>query len=137
MVETTGNVAEVKVSAEAAVVAEAQAAEDAARAEAAKTLKALVKSYRAGEAAYRKGLLEAGRLANEYILQRVALRDTREAAVQTIAGRLAEECASKVDVNKLVRCYWAWHLLGAPLESEGDKASKAALDALPYRHLRD
>ncbi len=116
--------------------------EEAARAEADKTLKALVKSYRAGEAAYRKGLLEAGRLAHAYVVQRLTLRDKRDAAVQAVAGELAKWSSSKVDVNRLIQAYHASALLAEPLaaglaDSKEDKALKAALEAVPYGHYRD
>jgi hypothetical protein len=122
-------------AAEAEAQASAEKAEAEARKQAADTLRALVRSYKQGERDYRKALLIAGKLAHDYVVKRMALKDTREAAVQTIAGRLAEECCSKVDVNRLIRAHFAWELL-AP-NAEADKALAAALDALPYRTLRD
>jgi hypothetical protein len=116
---------------QAAVVAAEQAAADAeekARSEAASTLKAVVRAYRQGEKAYRAGLLEAGRLADLYLAQRVALGDKRAAAVQAVEGQLAAYASSTVDVNRLVGCYHAYRLL---CEEPGLKAD------VPYGHYRD
>ena len=103
-------------------------AEDKARAEAASTLKAVVRAYRQGERSYRAGLLEAGRLADLYLAQRVALGDRRAAAVQAVEGQLAAHASSAVDVNRLVGCYHAHRLLA---EAPGLKAD------VPYGHYRD
>jgi hypothetical protein len=99
---------------EAAVQSAEQAAaeaEEKARTEAASTLKAVVRAYRQGEKAYRAGLLEAGRLADLYLAQRVALGDKRAAAVQAVEGQLAAYASSVVDVNRLVGCYHSYRLL--------------------------
>jgi hypothetical protein len=116
---------------EAAVQAAEQAAaeaEEKARTEAASTLKAVVRAYRQGEKAYRAGLLEAGRLADLYLAQRVALGDKRAAAVQAVEGQLAAYASSVVDVNRLVGCYHSYRLL---CEEPGLKAD------VPYGHYRD
>jgi hypothetical protein len=88
----------------------------------------VVRAYRQGEKAYRAGLLEAGRLADLYLAQRVALGDKRAAAVQAVEGQLAAYASSAVDVNRLVGCYHAHRLLA---EEAGLKAD------VPYGHYRD
>jgi hypothetical protein len=116
---------------EAAVQAAEQAAaeaEEKARTEAASTLKALVRAYRAGERSYRAGLLEAGRLADVYLHQRMDLGDKRAAAVQAVEGQLAAHASSTVDVNRLVGTFHAYRLL---CEEPGLKAD------VPYGHYRD
>jgi hypothetical protein len=71
-----------------------QAAEQAAESDAVQrvasveTLKQCVKAYSRGERAYRAGLLEAGRLADIYVHQRLTLGDKRGVAVQTLEGQL-------------------------------------------------
>jgi hypothetical protein len=117
---------------EAAVQAAEQAAaeaEEKARTEAASTLKALVKAYRAGERSYRAGLLEAGRLADQYLHQRMDLGDKRAAAVQAVEGQLAAHASSTVDVNRLVGRFHAYRLL-----CEEPGLSKVDV---PYGHYRD
>jgi hypothetical protein len=121
---------------EAAVQAQAeQAAEEAAvqeakaREEAQSTLRAVVRAYKQGEKAYRAGLLEAGRLADSYVHQRLALGDKRAAAVQTLEGQLAQWSSSTVDIDRLIGCYHAYRLLA---EEPGVKA-----DVVPYGHYRD
>ncbi len=109
--------------------AQAEQAEQQAREDAQTTLKAMVKAYRKGESAYRAGLLEAGRLADVYVHQRLALRDKRAAAVQAIEGQLAAWSSSTVDVGRLIACYHAFRLLA---DEPGVKA-----DAVPYGHFRD
>src|SRR5262249_39259296 len=61
------------------------------------------KSYRAGEREYRKGLLEAGRLAHSYLCIRMSLGHSREAAVKTLEGDLSAYSSQPVDVSRLVR----------------------------------
>ena len=117
---------------EAAVQAAEQAAaeaEEKSRTEAASTLKALVKAYRAGERSYRAGLLEAGRLADQYLHQRMDLGDKRAAAVQAVEGQLAAHASSTVDVNRLVGTFHAYRLL-----CEEPGLSKVDV---PYGHYRD
>ena len=117
---------------EATVQAAEQAAaeaEEKARTEAASTLKALVKAYRAGERSYRAGLLEAGRLADQYLHQRMDLGDKRAAAVQAVEGQLAAHASSTVDVNRLVGTFHAYRLL-----CEEPGLSKVDV---PYGHYRD
>lgn len=119
--------------------AQAQADSDAAREQASATLKALVKAFRSGERAYRTGLLEAGRLAAEYIAQRLALCDKRAAAVQAIGGALAAYASDSVDVNRLVRAWTAYRLLAVETGlTEKPAPNKAApVDSVPYGHFRD
>lgn len=112
-----------------AAAEQAAADEERQRAEASACLKALVSAFRKGERAYRAVLLEAGRLADEYIRRRLALGDKRAAAVQTVEGKLAEYSSGTVDVNELVACWQAHRLLA---DEPGVKA-----DAVPYGHLRD
>jgi hypothetical protein len=150
-VATQQTAEQAKAAAEAA-----EAAEEQARQAADATLKATVKHYRAGERAYRAGLLEAGRLAGLYVQQRLALGDKRAAAVQTLEGALAAYSSSAVDVNRLVACWQASHLLadalldtlaaaeksaeGTPEAKAAAKAYKAtasALESVPYGHYRD
>ena len=117
----------------------AQAAEQAAeqevkaREEADHTLKATVRAYRKGESAYRAGLLESGRLADQYLHQRMAppIRDKRAPAVQTLEGELAKWSSTTVDVNRLIGCYHAYRLLAE--ETGLDKAA----ESIPYGHYRD
>ena len=114
-----------------------------AREEAASTLKAVVRAYRQGEKAYRAGLLEAGRLADQYLRQRLALGDKRKAAVQTLEGQLSQYASDTVDVNRLVGCYQAYRLLaegllpGAEQDTKEAKAARANVDQVPYGHYRD
>jgi hypothetical protein len=56
-----------------AAAEKAAEAEEQAREEAEQTAKAVVRAYRKGESAYRAGLLEAGRLADSYLHQRMTL----------------------------------------------------------------
>jgi colicin import membrane protein len=158
--EAPGDAAAQRAAEQAAVAqALAEEAEQRARQEADATLKAAVKSYRAGEKAYRAGLLEAGRLADVYVFQRLVLGDKRAAAVQTLEGELAKYSSTTVDANRLVACYQASHLLGdglldqldtaSQLAAEADdkaavkaanaayKAAKEALERVPYGHYRD
>ncbi len=121
-----------------AATEQAEAAEQAAREQAAETLRAVVKAYRAGERAYRQGLLEAGRLAGEYLRQRLALGDDRAAAVQTLEGQLAAWSSSAVDVNRLVACWEAYRLLAVePGLAAAPKGKPAPADAVPLGHYRD
>ena len=99
---------------ESAVVAEVQAnAEQAAQEEerllreADSTCKAAVRAFRKGEQEYRKGLLEAGRLADLYVHQRIALKHPRENAIKTLEGEFSRYASSSVDVDRLIRCYHA------------------------------
>jgi hypothetical protein len=87
-----------------------------------------VKAYRRGEREYRKGLLEAGRLSHAYLVQRMALGDNRAAGVQALNGAFAAYSSSAVDVNHLIRTWWAHHLL---CEQPGLKAD------VPYGRYRD
>ncbi|MCI0456922.1 MAG: hypothetical protein L0Z62_08085 [Gemmataceae bacterium] len=64
----------------------------------------------------------------------VPIRDTREAAVLQVKSEISKETGAVPDVNKMIRCYWAWALLGEPLEQSGEEMA-AHPDALPYRHL--
>jgi hypothetical protein len=112
-------------------LAEEQAAEERAKAQdqAEATLRATVKAYRKGEAAYRAGLFEAGRLADQYLHQRMTLDDKRAAGIQALEGELARWSSSTVDVNRLIACYHAFYLLA---EEPGVKA-----EGVPYGHYRD
>jgi hypothetical protein len=87
-----------------------------------------VRAYRKGERAYRAGLLEAGRLSHAYLVQRMALGDNRAAGVQALNGAFAAYSSSAVDVNHLIRTWWAYHLL---CEQPGLKAD------VPYGRYRD
>src|SRR5262249_12456688 len=123
-------------SPESAVVAEVHAsAEQAAQEgerllrEADSTCKQAVKAFRRGEQEYRKGLLEAGRLADLYVHQRMALKHPRENAIKTLEGEVSRFASSSVDVDRLVRCYHAYHLLA---EEPGIKS-----DTVPYGHSPD
>lgn len=116
-------------AAAAAAADKAAEAEEQAREEAEATAKAVVPAYRKGETAYRAGLLEAGRLADNYLHQRMTLGDKRAAGVQRLEGLLAAWSSSAVDVNRLIGTFHAYHLLA---EEPGVKA-----DAVPYGHYRD
>lgn len=129
MPEAEQSTPEATVQAGATAAAEKAAeAEEQARTEAEQTAKAVVKAYRKGEASYRAGLLEAGRLADQYLHQRMALGDKRAAGVQRLEGLLAAWSSSTVDVHRLIGCYHAYRLLA---EEPGVKAD------VPYGHLRD
>jgi hypothetical protein len=118
------------VQAQAEQAAEQAAEQEAkAREEAAATLKATVKAYRSGERAYRVGLLYAGKLADSYVHQRLALGDKRAAAVQTLEGQLAQWSSSTVDIDRLIGCHHAYRLLA---EEPSVKA-----DTITYGHYRD
>jgi hypothetical protein len=119
--------------------AAAEQAEEAAREEAAGILKATVRAYRHGERAYRNGLLDAGRLADLYVHQRLALGDKRAAAVQTLEGALAAYSSTAVDANRLVSCYHAYRLLAEEpgLTTPSAKGKPAPADTVPYGHYRD
>lgn len=110
---------------------EGEAREEQAREECQATLKALVRAYSRGERDYRQGLIEAGRLAHDYITRRLTLGDKRAAAVQAIEGQLAAYASDTVDVNRLVRVYQAYRLLC----DEPGLAKPAA--NVPYGHYRD
>src|SRR5262245_9310989 len=96
-----------------AAAAEKAAAEEAqARADADAVLKQAARAYARGEKAYRAGLLEAGRLADDYLHRRMALGDKRAAAVELATLELSRYASSTVDVNELVGCHHAYTLLG-------------------------
>lgn len=89
----------------------------------------MVKAYRQGEKVYRAGLLDAGRLCDLYLHQRMGLGDKRGAAVQAVEGQLAQYASGTVDANRLVAVYHAHRLLA---EEPGVKA-----EAVAYGHYRD
>jgi hypothetical protein len=133
-------------SAEQAVAAAAQAAEEQAaaaeeqaREEADTTLKALVKAFRQGERAYRQGLLDAGRLCDEYVRQRLTLGDKRSAAVQCVEGELAKWSSSAVNANQLIGSWHAYRLLAVEqqLDKAPSKGKPAPADGVAYGHYRD
>jgi hypothetical protein len=138
----TEQTAEQVAAAQAATEAEAAARQEAALAEADRTCKAAVRAFAKGEREYRLGLLEAGRLAGEYLVQRMALRHPRENAVATLVGELARYASHRVDaayVNRLVASYQAYRLLAVDtgLADSKAKAVKQRLAELPYSHYRD
>jgi colicin import membrane protein len=114
-----------------AAAADAAAREEQERDQAAATLKAMVKAYRQGERAYRAGLLEAGRLADVYLHQRVALGDQRRVAVQRVEGILADHSSTSVDANRLIATYHAYRLLAV------EQGLEKTADAVSYGHYRD
>jgi hypothetical protein len=118
---------------------QAAAAEEAAREQADTTLKALVKAFRQGERAYRQGLLEAGRLCEEYLHQRLACGEKRSAAVQSVEGELAKWSSNAVDANKLIGAWHAYRLLAVEqgLDKAPSKGKPAPADAVAYGHYRD
>ncbi len=87
------------------------AGREALRAEAAKTLNDAGKAAAKGEREYRKGWMEAGRLADLYIQQRVGLGDKRQAAVKALDGRFSEVASDPVDVARLIGTWHAYRLL--------------------------
>jgi hypothetical protein len=113
--------------------AQVAAQEEAARQEAERQCegirKAAVKAFRQAEGAYRKGLLETGRLCHEYLLRRMAppIRASRDAAVQALEGMLAVYSTREVDVNELVRCWAAHSLLCEAQQLKAD---------VPYGHYQ-
>jgi hypothetical protein len=112
-----------------AAQADAEAQEQKARAEAQATLKQCVSCYRRGERAYRDGLLASGGHGGLYVVQRLTLGDKRRVAVQTLEGKLGEYASSPVDVNALIACHAAWHLLAEELSVDAS--------GVPYGHYRD
>lgn len=123
-----------------------QAAEEAAareaelRAEAKATLDACTKAYAKGEAAYRAGLLEAARLADAYLHQRMALGDKRADAVGLIAMRWSEHSSTLVDqhaVNRAIQTYHAHRLLALEQGLCGEGRKQGPADAVPYGVYRD
>lgn len=115
----------------AAEQAEREALEQAADA----TLKAASKAHRRAEGDGRAGFLEAGRLAAEYLAQRLALKHSRDNAVKALAGEWAKYASSTVDasyVNRVVRA-WHAHRLLAVEAGVADKDAKA----VPYGHYRE
>lgn len=83
--------------------------------------KQYLKSYRSGEHEYRKGLMEAGRLAHEYVVVQMRRGQKRDQAVKTIEGDLNAVSTTIVDANRLIRCYQSYRLL---CEAQGlDKAA--------------
>jgi hypothetical protein len=121
--------------------AEQAAAQEAElRKEAKHTLDQCETAHARGERAYRAGLLEAGRLAGLYCVQRMSLGDQRAAAVTALAGRLAESASCVVDevyVNKLIASSHAHRLLAEEqgLTGKGKKAGPA--DNVPWGLYRD
>jgi hypothetical protein len=101
------------VETQLSAVLDKTAEQTAMRLEANKTLEACVAAFSAGESAMRSGRLEAGRLADLYVKQRVALGDARDMAVKALAGELAKyaSSAADTDVNGLIRVYHTWRLL--------------------------
>lgn len=86
--------------------------------------------YRRGEQGYRDHLLAAGRRARDYVLLRIQQAKTkrvRAAAVQAIAGKLAEVAGTTVDVNRLIKVAMAVDLL----------AGDTDYSTLPYSTIRD
>jgi hypothetical protein len=124
---------------EQAALAAEQAAqqEEQARREADDTLKAAVREYRKGEKAYAAALLEAGRLSDLYVHQRLALRDKRAAAVQALEGELAKRSSATVDVNRLIGCYHAYRLLADEPGLVGTGKKPGPAHDVPYGHYRD
>jgi hypothetical protein len=110
------------------------------REEAEAVRQAAVKAYRKGEAAYRAGLMESGRLCGEYVCKRLALGDKREAAVVALGNALAPYSSSVVDqhhVNRLVRAYHAYRLLAEEQSLTGEGRKQGPADAVPYGVYRD
>jgi hypothetical protein len=135
-----GNAAAQQTAEQSRQAAEAaEQAEEQAREQAADTLKATVRAYRHGERAYRNGLLDAGKLADLYVHQRLTLGDKRAAAVQALEGALAAYSSTVVDVNRLIGCYQAFRLLAEEtgLTTPPAKGKPAPADAVPYGHYRD
>jgi hypothetical protein len=118
---------------------QAAAAEEQAREQADGVLKALVKAFRQGERAYRQGLLEAGRLCDEYVRQRLTLGDKRAASVQTVEGELAKWSSNTVNANDLIGAWWAYNLLAVEpgLDKAPGKGKPAPADAVAYGVWRD
>jgi SWI/SNF-related matrix-associated actin-dependent regulator 1 of chromatin subfamily A len=116
-------------AAEAAAAAEE--AEERARTEAKATLKAAVKAFRQGERALKAGFLEAGRLADVYVHQRLALGDKRDAAVRQVELALSEHSSDRVEPNRLIACYHAYRLLAEEFPD------RKVVDGMPYGHYRD
>lgn len=111
-----------------AAAEKAEATEEEAKAAARTTLAACVKAFSKGERAYSAGMLESGRLAHQYITQRLTLGDTRRAIVKALEGALAVYASDTIDTTRLVKAHYAYALL-----TEGmAKAPRA-----PYSHYRD
>jgi hypothetical protein len=86
--------------------------------------KEMRKSFLKGEQGYKKGLLEAGRFAHEFVVTRMKLGAKRAGAVSTVEGDLNAISTRVVKANVLIRAYWASALLS---EAQGIKAPE-----LPY-----
>src|SRR5438105_3085025 len=92
-----GTTATANVQEQAALAAEQAAEQEAkAREQAAATLKQVVRAFRHGEKAYRAGLLAAGKLADQYLHQRMAVGDKRSVALQALEGELAKYSSTTV-----------------------------------------
>ena len=68
-------------------------------------LEATADRFRCGELGHRDALLEAGRLAHQYVLARLAQagsKKVRPAAITAIQGRLSEIAGRKIDANRLI-----------------------------------
>ena len=105
------------------------------RAEAKATLDASAKAYARGESALRAGMLEAGRLAGEYLQQRLALGDKRVDAVGLVAMRWSEHSATLLtatDVEAAIRASRAHQLLAVEQGLVGEGRKQGSADVVPY-----
>lgn len=101
-------------------------------ADATKTLDLCVAAFRQGETAMCAGRLEAGRLAELYVKQRMACGHKREAAVQKLEGELATWSSDVVDGARLIRAYHTYRLLALETAKEAGEVS-----VMPYGHYRN
>lgn len=123
-------------SPESAVMAGVQAsAEQAAQEEeqlvreADNTCKAAVRAFRKGENEYRKGLLEAGRLADLYVHQRMDLRHPRENAVKTLDGEFSRYAQKQREYAERVAKAQAEELARKRAERDAQDKARAEMRA--------
>jgi hypothetical protein len=128
--EVTAATPAVQESAEQAAEAAAER-EAELREQAVETLTACRKAFAKGEAAYRAGLLEAGRLADQFVHQKLALGDKRAAATDLLTLELSKYASSTVDPNALIACYWSYHLLAESQDLAGKGKKQGPADVVP------
>lgn len=91
----------------------ATAEQQAKRNHAAETLTQCVAEYTKGGMAMREGSLAAGRLASQYVAERMALGDKRQAAIDVVTLELSKAAGETVDASVVIRAYQAYTLLNA------------------------
>lgn len=114
------------------------AEEQEQRRQADKVLKLCGRAYAGGEKAYRAGLLESGKLADDYVHRRLTLGDARGAAVDTVKLELQRYSSGKVDVNRLIGCFHAYRLLAVETGlTTKEKGKSCPVESIPYGHYKN